>query len=96
MDRLLALSLRTLALGCGCIAAILALAGFIEFLQVGRWPDQSLLRFAYDHRLLNARWFLQNDWSLPLRHFMAWLPLSLAALVLAPLCWWLGGLSARR
>lgn len=95
-DRFFALTFYSLALACGCLAALLTLAGFIEYLQLGRWPDQSLLRFAYDSRVLQARWLLASQWGMPLRDLLAWLPAAWVALGLAPLLWWLGGLLARR
>jgi hypothetical protein len=96
MDRIFALTLFTLALACFCIAALLSLAGFIDWLIQGRWPDQSVLRLAYDSGLLRARFFLSNGWSLPVRDLLARLPAALVAVALAPLCWWLGGMFARR
>jgi hypothetical protein len=96
VDRILSLTLFALALTCVCGAALLALAGFIDWLVSGRWPDQSVLRLAYDNRLLHARWFLQNDWSMPVRDVLARVPAAAAALGVAPLCWWLGSLFARR
>ncbi|MEQ8860547.1 MAG: hypothetical protein RIC56_18045 [Pseudomonadales bacterium] len=91
MDRLFAPLLRVLALSCGGIAAVLVLAGFIQFLQTERWPDQSLLRIGYDSGLLQARWFLAGDWAMTLREGLARMPTALALLLLAPPCWWLGG-----
>lgn len=96
MDRHIALTLRVLALACVCTAAVLALAGFIEYLQRGRWPDQSLLRAGYDSGLLQARWFLVGDWRMFLRDQLAWLSVVWVSLGLAPLLWWLGGVLARR
>lgn len=96
MDRHIGLALRALALACLCTAAVLALAGFIEYLQRGRWPDQSLLRFGYDSGLLQARWFLVDDWRMHLRGLLAWLSVPWVSLGLAPLLWWLGGMLARR
>ncbi|MBK81102.1 MAG: hypothetical protein CMQ43_09360 [Gammaproteobacteria bacterium] len=91
MDRPLAVLCRTLALLCGCAAVLLALNGFIDYLGGGRWPDRSLLRLVYDAGLVRPYRFLVNDWAMPLRDALAWTPASLAAAVLAPLWWWLGG-----
>lgn len=96
MDRTLAVLLRTLALGCGCIAVLLALAGFIDFLISGRWPDQSLLRFGYDAELLRGSDFLAHEWGLTVRNLLAAVPASLVLLAAAPLCWMLGGHFANR
>lgn len=96
MDRYIAIALQVLALACVCAAALLALAGFIEYLQRGRWPDQSLLRLGYDSGLLRARWFLVDDWRMLLRDLLAWLSAAWVSLGLAPLLWWLGGILARR
>jgi hypothetical protein len=96
LDRILSLTFFALALACGCAAAILALSGFIDFLIHGHWPDGSVLRLAYDSRLLRARWFLANDWGMPVRDVLARVPAALLAAGLAPLSWWLGNLFARR
>lgn len=96
MDRFLSVSLFILALALLCGAALLALTGFIDWLIHGRWPDQSVLRLGYDIGLIEARWFLVHDWVRPLRDVLAWLPGSLTALLLAPLCWWLSGVIGRR
>jgi hypothetical protein len=87
MDWTLALALKTLALACACGAAVLALGGFIDFLVSGHWPDQSLLRLAYDARLVGARWFLLDDWRMPLRDILDAVPAALALLAAAPLFW---------
>ncbi len=91
MDRLISLVLFLLALGAGSIAVVLVLAGFIEFLQSGRWPDQSLLRLGYDSGLLRARWFLAHDWAMILRNLLAGVPAAVALAALVPPCWWLSG-----
>lgn len=91
MDRWFALFFHALALICACLAALLALSGFIDFLIVERWPDQSLLRVGYDSGLLRARWFLAHDWTMTLRDVLARVPAALALLALAPASWWLGG-----
>lgn len=96
MDQPVALMLRMLALAGLALAGVLLLGAFIEYLQRGRWPDQSLLRLAYDHHLIRAYWFLGGEGRLLLRDIMAWLPTPAVALALAPPCWWLGGVLARR
>ena len=96
MDTVVSLLLRALALGLGCAAVLLALNGFIEYLQTGRWPTLSLLRLGYDSGLLQARWFLAHRWSMPLHDVLDALPVTVVALGLAPLCWWLGGRLGRR
>jgi hypothetical protein len=92
VDRLLSPLLFVLALALFCTAALLALSGFIDWLIHGRWPDQSLLRLGYETGLVRARWFLTQGWAGLVRNVLASVPGSVAALVLAPLCWW----SARR
>lgn len=96
MDRILSLTLFVLALACLCGAALLALAGFIDWLIYGHWPDQSVWRLASDSGMLRSRWFLVHDWSRPVRDVLAGLPLPAVVIVLAPLCWWLGNWFARR
>lgn len=96
VDRILAPVLFVLALALLCVAALLALAGFIDWLIHGRWPDQSLLRLGYDSGLLRARWFLSYGWGTAVRDALAAVPGSLAALLLAPLCWWSAGRLGRR
>lgn len=96
MDRMLSTTLFVLALACACTAALLALSGFIDYLVQGRWPDQSVLRIGYDSGLLEARWFLRNDWSMPVRDVLARVPAALASLVLTPLLWWLSNRFASR
>lgn len=96
MDRWIAYALLTLAIGCGCAAAVLALNGFIEYLQSGRWPFRSVLDVAYELRLVRARWFLANDWSWPLHDALRATPVIVVLVSCAPLCWWLGGLLGRR
>ncbi len=96
MDRPAAFLLRALALAAVGIAAVLLLGAFIEFLQRGRWPDQSLLRLVYDQRLISAYWFMTDDWRRLVRSLLAAVPVPLAALALAPPCWWLGGRLGRR
>jgi hypothetical protein len=96
VDRFFAIALQTLALACLCVAAVLAVAGFIEFLIDGRWPDQSILRMGYDSRLLEARWFLNAEWALTIRDLLAEVPTTLLAVALAPLSWRLGAVFARR
>lgn len=96
MDRPAALLLRTLALGAVALAAVLLLGAFIEFLQRGRWPDQSVLRLVYEQSLISPYWFVADDWRLLLRRLLAALPVPVLALALAPPCWWLGGALGRR
>lgn len=96
MDRWIAYALLTLAICCGCAAAVLALAGFVEYLQSGRWAARSVLDLAYEWRLVRARWFLANDWSWPLHDALRATPVIALMVALAPLCWWLGSLLGRR
>ncbi len=96
MDRLLALACYLLALICGCGAALLSLSGFIDYLIRGDWPDQSLLRIAYDHGLIRPHWFLGHQWTMGLHHVLAMIPAALVAVVCVPVFWWLGGYLARR
>lgn len=96
LDRILSSTFFVAAIACGCGAALLSLAGFIDFLIHGRWPDQSLLRLAYDSGWLHGRWFLVHDWAMPVRDVLYRVPAAVMALALAPLCWWLGSLFAKR
>lgn len=96
MDRILAPILFVSALALLCASALLALSGFLDWLIHGRWPDQSLLRLGYDTGLLRARWFLAAGWGGPVREALAAVPGSLAALLLAPVCWWSAGRLSRR
>jgi hypothetical protein len=96
VDRWIAYALLTLAIAFGCAAVVLALAGFVEYLQSGRWPTRSVLELVYEWRLVRARWFLANDWSWPLHDALRATPVIAVVLALAPLCWWLGSLLTRR
>ena len=96
LDRIFSSTLFVTAIAFGCGAALLTVAGFIEFLIHGRWPDQSLLRLAYDNGWLHGRWFLVHDWAIPARNVLSRVPAAVMALGLAPLCWWLGSRFARR
>ncbi|MFU8816218.1 MAG: hypothetical protein ACNA7W_12785 [Pseudomonadales bacterium] len=92
----MSLLLLTAALGLGCAAVLLGIFGFIEYLQTGRWPSFSLLELGYRSRLLSAHWFLSNAWSWSLQEWLGKAPVTVVALVLAPVCWWLGARLGRR
>jgi hypothetical protein len=96
LDRYVSLLLFLLSLGLGCLAVVLALSGFIEYLQSGRWPAFTLLQLGYDLRLLSPRWFLAHPWSWSIQEALGRVPAAVAALALAPLCWWLSGRLGRR
>jgi hypothetical protein len=96
VDRWCSYALRVLAIGCGCAAVLLALGGFVEYLQFGRWPTRSLLDAAYELRVVRARWFLANEWSWPLHNALRSTPVTLVVLALSPICWWLGNRLSRR
>ena len=95
-DRFFSLMFFCTALGLAGGAVLLFIVGFVEYLQVGRWPALSLLQLGYETHLVKARWFLANQWSWPVHDALDRVPVTLAMLVAAPLCWWLGGLIARR
>jgi len=95
MDRVLSTLCYLLAFGCGCTAGVLAFDGLLEYLGGGRWPDRSLLRLGYDSGLVRARWFLVQDWAMPLRDVLAALPAAVALLATVPVWWWLGSRLAR-
>jgi hypothetical protein len=96
VDRYCSVLLFVLSLGLGCVAVILTLSGFIEYLQSGRWPAFTLLQMGYDSRLLNPRWFLANPWSWSIQEVLSRAPGAVVALLLAPLCWWMSGRLGRR
>jgi hypothetical protein len=96
VDRWISLLLFVLSLGLGCVAVVLALSGFIEYLQSGRWPAFTLLQLGYDSRILSPRWFLANPWSWSIQEALSRAPAAVVALALAPLCWWMGGRLSRR
>lgn len=94
-DRLLSLLLFGLAYTCGVAAALLLLAGFIDYLQTGRWHAQSVLDLGYSSHVIKARWFLEYRWSWWIHDVLQWLPLYAFLLLMAPL-WWVGGAWAAR
>jgi hypothetical protein len=96
LDRTFSLTLHTIALVAGAAAAVLFLAGFIEYLQSGRWPEHSLLRLGYEWRLLRPRWFLAHPWGLYAHGLLAAIHVGWLLVGVAPLAWWLGGRFARR
>ena len=95
-DRFLSAFFHILALALAGGAVLLFILGFVEYLQVGRWPRLSLLQLGYDTHLIRARWFLGNRWSWPVHDALAKIPVTLTMLCAAPLCWWLGGIFGRR
>jgi hypothetical protein len=95
-DRFFTASFYVISLGLAGGAALFFIIGFVEYLQVGRWPAHSLLQLAYDADLIRARWFLANQWSWPVHDVLAKIPVTLAMLSVAPLFWWLGGIFGRR
>jgi hypothetical protein len=95
-DRLLAIIFLGLALLLFSAVVVGLLVGLIEWLQSGYWPSISLLEAAYDTGLVRARWFITVDWGWRLHEWLDAVPLSAAAIVFAPLFWWIGLVFARR
>ena len=95
-DRFLTAGFYAIALGLAGGAVLIFILGFIEYLQLGRWPSLSLLQLGYDAQLIRARWFLANQWSWPVHDLLAKIPVLLAMLCIAPVFWWLGGVFGRR
>jgi hypothetical protein len=96
VDRWLSYALYVLAIGCGCAAVILALSGFVEFLQTGRWPSWSVLDLAYELRLVPMGWLRANRWVWPVFDVLRVTPVALVAVALTPLLWWAANRLARR
>ncbi len=95
-DRFLTAWFYVIALALASGAVLFFIIGFVEYLQVGRWPARSLLQLGYDTSLVRARWFLANQWSWPVHDALAKIPVTVAMLCTAPLFWWLGGVFGRR
>ena len=95
-DRLLAISFFGLALLLFSAVVVGLLVGLIEWLQSGHWPSISLLEAAYDTGLVRARWFVTVEWGWRLHEWLDMVPLSVAAIVIAPLFWRIGLIFARR
>ena len=89
MDRFIATALFGAALLAGGSAFLMLLNGFIEYLQVGAWHATSVLQFGYDTGLIQARWFLANDWSWWIHDALSWTPTYALLLGVTPLLWWL-------
>jgi hypothetical protein len=89
MDRFLSTTLFLLALAALAGAVLLLLGGFLEYLQVGRWRQGTLLDAAYDLNLVRSRWFLTSELANSLRSVLQKVPLFAALLAFAPLAWWL-------
>ena len=87
IDRAIAWFLFCTAYIFGIAAALILLAGFIEYLQSGHWTDVSLLEVGYDAYLIKARWFLDHRWSWWIHDVLNVIPLSVALIVSAPLLW---------
>ena len=95
-DRLISLLFFGIAYACGVAAALMLLAGFIDWLQTGRWHDLSVLELAYNSHLIKARWFLEYRWSWWIHDVLQWVPLYGLLLAVAPLSWVCGAWAARR
>ena len=95
-DRLISLLFFGIAYACGVAAVLMLLAGFIDWLQTGRWHDLSVLELAYNAHVVKARWFLEYRWSWWIHDMLQWIPLYALLLVVAPLAWVCGAWAARR
>lgn len=93
---------RILAILCFSTALILMsgviigmLVGLIEWLQGGSFNSISVLEAAYEMGL-RARHLQSLDWGWRLRGWLDAIPLPFAAIVMAPLFWWVGLIHTRR
>ena len=69
---------------------------FIEYLEIGQWNTPSLLEVGYDTHLIEARWFLANQWSWGLHDVLQRVPIAVFLICVAPLFWWVGNRLDRR
>ncbi len=79
-----------------CVALVMLFAGFIEYLQIGRWDTPSLLEIGYEAHLIKARWFVAHQWSWWIHDVLERVPVALFLLGVAPLFWWVGNRLGRR
>jgi len=89
MDRIIATTFFWAALAAAGSTLLMLLNGFIEYLQAGAWHATSLLQFGYDTGLIQACWFLANDWSWWIHDAFSWTPIYALLLGVAPVLWWL-------
>jgi hypothetical protein len=95
-DRFFGIVFFGMALLLCCAVVVGLLSGVIEWLQGGRWQSISLLDAGYEMRLLKARWFITTDWGWRVHEVLDAIPLFLAAILTAPLCWRTGLFFVRR
>lgn len=95
-DRITSLVFFSTALVLGGVLGIILLAGFIEWLQTGDWHTRSVLRAAYDARLIRARWFLSVDWGWRIHEVLDHIPVLALLGALIPVSWAVGVYFDRR